>query len=366
MPVSVCRRSGSIEHGKIAKLSIFEGLKQIEVDEAQCGDIVAVAGIEQITIGETLSSVDNPKPMTLLEIDEPTLIMEFMVNNSPFAGREGKYVTTRHLRERLFRELETNVGLKVEPLETTDGYKVSGRGELHLSILLETMRRQGYEVQVSQPKVIFKMVHNEKLEPIEQAIINVPEEFCGTVIEKLGRRRGEMLEMSNKNGITTLIYNIPTRGLLGFRADFIMDTKGEGILNHAFAKYEKYKGEISKRQNGSLISSNPGRTASYGLAHIQERGSLFIGPGIDVYEGMIVGENSRSQDMPVNPTKEKKMTNIRAASADIAIKLTPPIILSLEQALEFINDDELVEITPKNIRLRKKFLTENERARKKD
>jgi GTP-binding protein len=366
MPVSVCRRSGSIEHGKIAKLSIFEGLKQIEVDEAQCGDIVAVAGIEQITIGETLSSVDNPKPMTLLEIDEPTLIMEFMVNNSPFAGREGKYVTTRHLRERLFRELETNVGLKVEPLETTEGYKVSGRGELHLSILLETMRRQGYEVQVSQPKVIFKMVHNEKMEPIEQAIINVPEEFCGTVIEKLGRRRGEMLEMSNKNGITTLIYNIPTRGLLGFRADFIMDTKGEGILNHAFLKYERYKGEIIMRQNGSLISSHTGKTASYGLAHIQERGQLFIGPGMQVYEGMIVGENSRSQDMPVNPTKEKKMTNIRAASADIAIKLTPPIILTLEQALEFINEDELVEITPKSIRLRKKLLTANERARRKE
>lgn len=361
--VAVCRRSGKIDQAKITKLSIFEGLKQIEVDEAQCGDIVAVAGIEQITIGETLSSVENPRPMTLLEIDEPTLIMEFLVNNSPFAGREGKFVTTRHIRERLYRELETNVGLRVEPLDTTEGYKVSGRGELHLSILLETMRRQGFEVQVSQPKVIYKTLHNEKLEPIEQAIISVPEEFCGTVIEKLGKRRGEMLEMSNKNGVTTMIYNVPTRGLLGFRAEFIMDTKGEGILNHAFSKYERYKGEITKRQNGSLISSNNGRTASYGLAHIQERGSLFIGPGIEVYEGMIVGENSRSQDMPVNPTKEKKMTNIRAASADIAIKLTPPIILSLEQALEFINDDELVEITPKNIRLRKKLLTQNARAR---
>jgi len=228
------------------------------------------------------------------------------------------------------------------------------------------MRREGYELQVSQPKVIFKVVHNEKLEPIEQAVIQVPEEFAGIVIEKLGKRRGEMLEMSTKNKVTMLVYNVPTRGLLGFRAEFIMDTKGEGILNHAFSKYERYKGEINKRQNGSLISSHNGRTASYGLAHIQERGSLFIRPGIDVYEGMIVGENSRQQDMPVNPTKEKKMTNIRAASADIAIKLTPPITLSLEQALEFINDDELVEITPKSIRLRKKLLTGNERARKKD
>jgi len=361
--VAVCRRDSSIDQAKITKLSVFEGLKQVEVDEAQCGDIVSVAGIENITIGETLSSSDNPKPMTLLEIDEPTLIMEFLVNNSPFAGREGKFVTTRHLRERLYRELETNVGLRIDPLDTTEGYKVSGRGELHLSILLEIMRRQGYEIQVSQPKVIYKTVHNEKMEPIEQAYIQVPEEFAGTVIEKLGRRRGEMLEMSVKNGITSLVYNVPTRGLFGFRAEFIMDTKGEGILHHAFSKYERFKGEITKRQNGSLISSNPGRSASYGLAHIQERGRLFIGPGTEVYEGMIVGENSRQQDMPVNPTKEKKMTNIRAASADIAIKLTPPIILTLEQALEFINDDELVEITPKSIRLRKKLLTQNERAR---
>jgi GTP-binding protein len=365
MPLSICRRNGTIEPCKITKLSRFEGLKQVEVEEAECGDIVAIAGIENITIGETISSSENPKPMTLLEIDEPTLIMEFLVNNSPFAGREGKYVTTRHIRERLYRELETNVGLRVEPLDTTDGYKVSGRGELHLSILLETMRREGYEVQVSQPKVIFKIVHGEKMEPIEQTVIMVPEEFAGNVIEKLGRRRGEMLDMSNKNGVTTMTYMVPTRGLLGFRADFIMDTKGEGILNHAFAKYERFKGEISKRQNGALVSSNNGKTASYGLAHIQERGHLFIGAGIQVYEGMIIGENSRSQDMPINPTKEKKQSNVRASSADIAIKLTPPILFSLEQALEFINDDELVEITPKSIRLRKKFLTENERARNK-
>ena len=364
--VAVCRRSGAIDTAYITKLSIYEGLKKVEVDEAECGDIVAVAGIENITIGETISSPENPKPMALLEIDEPTLIMEFIVNNSPFAGREGKFVTTRHLKERLTKELETNVGLKLEPLSAGEGFKVSGRGELHLSILLEQMRREGYEIQVSQPEVIFKTIHNEKMEPMEQAVILVPEEFAGTVIEKMGRRRGEMQEMSSKNGTTTMVYSVPTRGLLGFRSEFIMDTKGEGILTHSFSKYERYKGELSKRQNGSLVSSNPGRSASYGLAHIQERGRLFIGPGVQVYEGMIVGENSRSQDMPVNPTKEKKQTNIRASSADIAIKLTPPINLTLEQALEFINPDELVEITPKNIRLRKRFLTDNERSRNKE
>jgi GTP-binding protein len=364
--VAVCRRSGAIDEATITKLSIYEGLKKVEVDEAQCGDIVAVAGITNITIGETISSPENPKPMTLLEIDEPTLTMEFIVNNSPFAGREGKYVTTRHLKERLTKEMETNVGLRLEPLENGEGFKVSGRGELHLSILLEQMRREGYEIQVSQPKVIFKTIHNEKMEPMEQAVVLVPEEFAGVTIEKLGRRKGEMLEMSAKNGTTTLVYLVPTRGLLGFRGEFIMDTKGEGILTHAFSKYERYKGEITKRQNGSLISSNNGKSASYGLAHIQERGRLFIGPVVQVYEGMIIGENSRSQDMPVNPTKEKKQSNVRASSADIAIKLTPPITMNLEQALEFINDDELVEVTPKNIRLRKKFLTENERARNKD
>lgn len=364
--VAVCRRSGAIDEANITKLSIFEGLKKVEVDEAQCGDIVAIAGIENITIGETISSPEDPRPMPLLEIDEPTLVMEFTVNNSPFAGRDGKYVTTRHLKERLMKELETNVGLRLEPLGTTEGYKVSGRGELHLSILLEQMRREGYEIQVSQPKVIYKMIHNERMEPVEQAVIQVPEEFAGIVIEKLGRRRGEMMEMSTKNGTTMLVYMVPTRGLLGFRGEFIMDTKGEGILSHAFSKYERYKGEITKRQNGSLISSHTGKSASYGLAHIQERGRLFIGPGTQVYEGMVVGENSRSQDMPVNPTKEKKQTNIRASSADIAIKLTPPIIMTLEQALEFINNDELVEITPKSIRLRKKLLTENERARNKE
>ncbi|MBU0630628.1 MAG: translational GTPase TypA [Candidatus Margulisbacteria bacterium] len=361
--IVVCKRDGSVKPGKITKLHIFDGLKQVEVNEADCGDIVSVAGMPDITIGETITVAEDPRPLPLLVIDEPTLTMEFIVNNSPFAGREGKFVTTRQIKERLERELETNVGLRLEPLENGEGFTVSGRGELHLSILLEEMRRENYEVQVSQPKVIFKTINNEKMEPMEQTIIQVPEQFAGTVIEKLGQRRGEMLDMSNKNGTITLTYMIPTRGLLGFRAEFIMDTKGEGILNHAFAKYERFKGEIAQRQNGVLISGNTGKTASYALDNLQQRARLFVKPGIEVYEGMIVGENSRAMDMTVNPCKEKKQTNIRAASADEAIRLTPPIILTLEQALEFIDDDELVEITPKNIRLRKKFLTENERDR---
>lgn len=361
--IVVCKRDGSVVPGKIVKLSIFEGLKQLEVQSADCGDIVAVAGIPDITIGETLCLAENPQPLPLLVIDEPTLTMEFIVNDSPFAGRNGKFVTNRHIRERLERELQTNVGMRMEPLGGAEGFRVSGRGELHISVLLEQMRREGFEVQVSQPKVIFKTVHGEKMEPMEQAIIVVPEESAGVVIEKLGKRRGEMQEMTVKNGMTTMVYSVPTRGLLGFRAEFIMDTKGEGILHHSFARYERFKGEISKRKNGVLVSGNTGKTASYALNNLQDRSSLFVEPGVEVYEGMIVGENARSQDMPVNPCKEKKQTNIRAAGADEAIRLTPPIKLTLEQALEFINDDELVEITPKNIRLRKKLLTENERSR---
>ncbi len=361
--VVACKRDGSIVPAKITKLGIFEGLKKIEVEAAECGDIVAVAGITDITIGETICIADNPQPMPLLVIDEPTLNMEFLVNDSPFAGKEGKFVTNRHIKERLDRELQTNVGLRVEDMGGAEGYKVSGRGELHISILLENMRREGYEIAVSQPEVIIKVVHGEKMEPIEQASITVPEEFAGTVIEKMGKRKGEMQDMNVKNGMTFLNYLVPTRGLLGFRAEFIMDTKGEGILHHAFFRYERYKGDIAKRQNGVLISGENGKTVAYALNTLQDRGKLFIGPGTNVYTGMIFGENSRREDITGNPCKEKKLTNMRASGSDDLVKLTPPIILSLEQALEFINDDELVEITPKNIRLRKKYLTENDRKR---
>ncbi len=362
--VVVCRRDGSVIPAKITKLSNFEGLKQQEVEQAQCGDIVAVAGIADITIGETICTADNPSPMPLLQIDEPTLTMEFLVNDSPFAGTEGKFVTNRHLKERLDRELETNVGLRIESMGGAEGYKVSGRGELHLSILLEEMRREGYELAVSQPEVIFKTIHGEKMEPVEQVIISVPEEYAGVVIEKLGKRKGEMTDMVTKKGTTSLTYMVPTRGLLGFRAEFIMDTKGEGILHHAFSKYERYKGDISKRQNGVLISGENGTTVAYALNNLQERGSLFVGPGTKVYEGMIFGESPRSQDIVANPCKEKKLTNMRASGSDDLVKLTPPIVLTLEQALEFIDEDELVEITPKNIRIRKKSLSENERKKK--
>ena len=363
--IVVSRRSGALDAAKITKISLFEGLHEIEVENAECGDIVSVAGIPEITIGETICSVEDPRPLPLLQIDEPTLTMEFLVNDSPFAGTEGKYVTTRHLKERLERELQTNVGLKFEEIGGADGYRVSGRGELHISILLEQMRREGYEIAVSQPEVIMKTVHSERMEPIEQAIVSVPEEFAGVVIEKLGKRKGEMQDMNVKNSVTTMTYLVPTRGLLGFRAEFIMDTKGEGLLNHAFFRYERYKGDIARRQNGVLVSGEKGRTVAYALDNLQDRGSLFIGAGVNVYEGMIIGENTRSQDMAVNPCKEKKLTNMRAVGSDDLVKLTPPIKLSLEQALEFINNDELVEITPKNIRLRKKFLTENERKRNK-
>ena len=363
--IVVSRRSGALENSKITKISVFEGLRELEVENAECGDIAAVAGIPEITIGETICSAEDPKPLPLLQIDEPTLMMEFLVNDSPFAGKDGKYVTTRHLKERLDRELQTNVGLKFEEIGGADGFRVSGRGELHISILLEQMRREGYEIAVSQPEVIMKTIHGEKMEPVEQAVVSVPEEFAGVVIEKLGKRKGEMQDMNVKNSVTTMTYLVPTRGLLGFRAEFIMDTKGEGLLNHAFFRYERHKGEIARRQNGVLVSGEKGRTVAYALDNLQDRGSLFIGAGVNVYEGMIIGENSRSQDMAVNPCKEKKLTNMRAVGSDDLVKLTPPIRLSLEQALEFINNDELVEITPKSIRLRKKFLTENERKRNK-
>lgn len=363
--IAVCKRDGSVKPSKITKLLNFEGIRQVEIDEAQCGDIVAVSGMPDITIGETIADPANPSPLPLLEIDEPTLSMDFLVNNSPFAGREGKFVTTRHVRERLEKELQTNVGLKVEPIPGSDGYKVSGRGELHLSILLENMRRENYEVQVSQPEVIYKTINHEKMEPVEQLVINVPDEYTGIIIEKLGARKAEMQNMKSENGSTVMEFTIPTRGLLGFRSEFIMDTRGKGIMYHNFYRYERFKGELTRRQNGVIISESAGVSVAYALWNLQERGQLFIGPGTAVYEGMIIGENARREDMEVNPCKEKKLSNMRTTASDAAIRLVPHLDLTLEQALEFIETDELVEITPKSIRLRKKFLTENERKRHK-
>lgn len=362
-PLVVSRRDGSLTSAKLTKLFVYQGVKQVEVERVECGDLCAVAGVSDITIGETITDAERPSPMPLIEIDEPTLEMNFLVNNSPFAGKEGKFVTTRHIRERLERELQTNVGLRVTPLEGTEGFTVAGRGELHLSVLLENMRREGYEVQVSRPEVIMKVIDGQKCEPIEYVMIDVPDGCAGTVIERLGKRKGEMVNMQSENAHTRMEYYVPTRGLLGFRSDFIMDTRGEGIMDHSFYEYQPYKGDIQHRQNGVIISGETGKTVGYALWNLQERGKMFWGPGVDIYEGMIIGEHSRDNDLTVNPSKEKKLTNMRASGSDDAIKLVPPVTMSLEQALEYIENDELVEITPKTIRLRKKGLTEIDRKR---
>lgn len=362
-PLVVSRRDGSITSAKLTKLLVYEGVRQVEVDRVECGDLCAVAGIADITIGETITDAANPTPMPLIEIDEPTLEMNFLVNNSPFAGKEGKFVTTRHIRERLDRELQTNVGLRVTPLEGTDGFTVAGRGELHLSVLLENMRREGFEIQVSRPEVIMKTIDGQKCEPIEYVMIDVPDNYAGIVIERLGKRKGEMVNMQSENAHTRLEYYVPTRGLLGFRSDFIMDTRGEGIMDHSFSEYQAYKGDIQHRQNGVMISGDNGKTVAYALWNLQERGKMFLGAGVEIYAGMIIGEHSRDNDLTVNPCKEKKLTNMRASGTDEAVKLVPAQSMNLEQALEYIESDELVEITPKSIRMRKKGLTENDRKR---
>lgn len=362
MPVSVFKLDGSKEKQKITKIYLTQGLKKIEVEEALAGDIVTIAGIPDINVGETIAENDQVEPLPAIKIDPPTLTMNFLVNNSPFAGKEGTLVTSRQIRERLKRELETNVGLQIEFPENSDSFKVSGRGELHLSILIETMRREGYELQVSQPQVIMRTENGEKLEPYEQLVIDLPENLAGAVIEKLGKRKGEMVNMANDNGYTRLEYIIPTRGLLGFRMDFVTTTKGEGTLSHIFAKYGPYKGDIERRPNGSMISGVTGTTMAYALYNLQTRGDLFIGPGVDVYEGMVIGTSSK-ETMIVNPLKGKKLTNMRASGSDDAIILTPPLEMSLERALEYIEDDEYVEVTPESIRIRKKYLNENERKR---
>jgi len=363
---ALCKKDGSIENVKISRLYVFSGLKRIEADSAMMGDIVAVSGISNINIGETICNVDAPEPLPFIEIEEPTITMTFSVNNSPFAGREGTFVTSRHLRERLFKELETNVSLRVEETDSPDSFKVSGRGELHLSILIETMRREGYEFQVSKPNVILKEIDGVLCEPVEYLIIDVPEEFMGVVMEKLGSRKAEMVNMhSSHQGYMRLEFKIPSRGLIGYRSEFLTDTKGNGIMNHIFHGFEPFKGEIPKRQRGSMVAWEDGEAVTYGLYNAQERGTLFIMPGTKVYEGMIVGENSRPEDIVINVCKKKHVTNMRAAGSDEALRLTPPVILSLEQCLEFIEDDELVEVTPKNIRLRKKILDTELRAKTK-
>lgn len=360
----LCKKDGSLQNIKISKLYSFTGLKRIESPTSSAGDIIAIAGVSNITIGETVCDVDSPEPLPFIDVDEPTMSMTFSVNNSPFAGREGTYVTSRHLRDRLFKELETNVSLRVEETDSPDSFVVSGRGELHLSILIETMRRQGYEFQVSKPSVIYKEVNGEKYEPIEYLIIDVPEDFMGVVMEKLGSRKAELVNMhSSQQGYMRLEFKIPARGLIGYRSEFLTDTKGNGIMNHVFHGYEPYKGEIPRRTRGSMVAWEDGEAVTYGLYNAQERGTLFITPGASVYEGMIVGENARSEDIVVNVCKKKHVTNMRASGSDEALRLTPPVILSLEQALEFIEDDELVEVTPKNIRLRKKILNTEQRAK---
>lgn len=361
--VTLIRKDGTKSNYKISAIFTYSGLNKIDVQEASMGDIVALSGIPDCNIGETIADSLQPEALPFVHIDEPTLSMNFMVNDSPFAGQEGEYVTSRHLRDRLFKELETNVSLRVEEI-TPECFEVSGRGELHLSILIETMRREGYEFQVSKANVIFKEENGKKLEPIEFLTIDVPEEFMGPVMEKLGPRKAEMVNMTSAvNGYTRLEFKIPARGLIGFRSEFMTDTKGNGIMNHVFHGYDEYKGEIPGRSRGSLVSFEEGESITYGLYNAQERGTLFIGAGVPVYEGMIVGECSRAEDIDINVCKGKKLTNTRASGSDDALKLTPPRKMTLEQCLEFINDDELVEITPKNIRMRKRVLNSSERKK---
>ena len=364
MPVAICKQDDKIENARVTKLYTYDGLKKVEVEKADAGDIVALAGISNINIGDTICDYNNPEKIPFVDIDEPTVSMTFSVNNGPFAGREGEFVTSRHIRDRLYKELNTDVSLRVEDTDTPECLKVSGRGELHLSILIETLRREGFEFQVSKPEVLFHEENGKKLEPMENVTIDVPEEFVGNVIEKLGSRKGEMTNMyPSKGGYTRLEFSIPARGLIGYRNEFMTDTKGNGILNSVFDSYQPYKGEIPIRSQGSLVAFEDGEAITYGLYNAQERGDLFIGAGVKVYAGMIVGRNARPEDMDINVCKKKQLTNTRASGSDDALRLVPPLQMSLEKAIEFIQDDELVEVTPQNIRLRKKILDSKERER---
>ena len=360
--IGICKLDGSIEKTKVTKLYAFEGLKQVPIERADAGEIVALAGIEDIYIGETVSSADDPQPLPRITVDEPTISMIFSVNTSPFAGREGKYVTSRKLRERLDKEALANVAIRVESTDTMDSFKVSGRGELQLAIIIEMMRREGYELQVSKPEVITRQQHGQRLEPIELTVIDCPDTFIGVVTEALGRRRGRMIKMINHGtGRVRMEFEVPSRGLIGFRSEFLTDTKGTGLLNTMFLKWDEWQGQISQRISGALVSDRRGPATTYALYNLQERGELFVRPGTEVYEGMVIGENARDVDLDVNVVKEKKLTNMRASTADEAIRLVPPRILNLEQAIEFIRDDEYVEVTPQSIRLRKKILAANKR-----
>ena len=364
MPVSICEKDDKVSQGRIAKVYTHMGLKKVEVDEASAGDIIEVAGIPNIHIGDTICDFNNPEKIPFVDIDEPTVSMTFSVNNGPFAGREGQFITSRHLRDRLFKELDRNVSLRVEETASPDSFIVSGRGELHLSVLIETMRREGYELLVSRPKVIMKEIDGVKCEPIERLVVNIPDDSVGTVIEKLGRRKAEMVNMEPAEaGHTKIEFKIPARGLIGYRTEFLTDTKGEGVMNSIFDCYEPFKGEVVARVRGTIVAFEAGTSITYGLYNAQDKGELFIGPGVDVYEGMIVGLNSRGEDLAINVCKEKHLTNTRASGSDDALRLVPPIQMSLEKAIEFIQDDELVEVTPKSIRLRKKILDNKERER---
>lgn len=362
--VAVCKKDDKVTQGKIAKLFTYQGLKRTEVEEVGAGDIVCISGIGDINIGETVCDINNPEKIDFVDIDEPTVSMTFSVNNGPLAGKEGQFVTSRHIRDRLFKELERNVSLRVKETDTPDSFEVCGRGELHLSVLIETMRREGFELLVSRPKVIFKEIDGVKCEPMERLVVNVPDDCIGNVIEKLGRRKAEMANMEPAEaGHTKIEFRIPARGLIGYRTEFLTDTKGEGTMNSIFDNYEPYKGEIQARTRGVLVAFEPGTSITYGLYNAQERGELLIGAGVEVYEGMIVGINSRNEDISINVCKEKHLTNTRASGSDDALRLVPPVQMSLEKAIEFIAEDDLVEVTPKNIRLRKKILNNKDRER---
>jgi GTP-binding protein len=366
-PIGVVQQGNQLVKTKVTSLFEFQGLKRADTEKATIGDIVALAGIEGVNIGDTITEPENPKPLPRIAVDEPTISMLFSINNSPFAGKEGKFVTSRHLKERLEKELLYNVAIRIESLDATDSFKVLGRGELQLAILIEMMRREGYELSVSQPETVTKQRDGKTYEPMENLVIDCPEDYIGVVTQKLGARKGRMTKMANNgHGRVRLEFRIPARGLIGFRSEFLTDTRGTGLLNHIFDGYEPWQGPIAKRSTGALVADRPGKTTTYALFHLQPRGELFIKESTPVYEGMIVGENSRENDIDVNVVKEKKLTNMRASGADEALRLVPPRLLSLEQALEFIKEDELVEVTPQTIRLRKKILESNKRPKSRE